>query len=377
VLDDSSLALFAAQADGTLSRVDPESRVTDWSVPLARPACTPGDALDAAPVVHLRAGATAAFQAQYADDLVYAGTFHGCGGSANRVFALNAATGAVAWELNADELLVMRSVRGLTLDAATDRLFFTARDDSAYTPPETTIGAIDVLTGALLWSAEDLPTDGALVMRGDRVYAVTLFGEFKALDAGDGSEIWSLSTGSVFWRSGFDAGTLSGFGRHVIVAVDYFGNVWLAQDDGVGAHWLWDVPLPNGAGAAGPVVLDPVGGTIFVGADDGNVYQLAVGDGSLVATHVVGASSAGVGDIALYRPASAPGQIWVYAATVAGNVLRVVAASAAVAVPALGPGALAVLALGIVLAARRRRRAGLPAGPCPGGTLHERIEPRM
>ncbi len=121
------------------------------------------------------------------------------------------------------------------------------------------------LDGSLLWKT---PTDGAFdaapLVRGDRVYAATMSGTVYALNA---------ATGAVEWRTSATARPIA-----VTPALSADGLLFVAADDG----FLHVIAAETGnlirsrRVSATPLRTSPVcsGHTVFVGADDGNMYAL-------------------------------------------------------------------------------------------------------
>jgi outer membrane protein assembly factor BamB len=275
-------AAYIAQQNAILSKVDPLNLIREWSVDLSN-GCS-NDNIVSAPAVHLARFATPSFQAAYGGgSLVYVATSY-CSTTANRIFALNADSGQVEWVFNLTGALNMDAVFGDPfLDVENDRLYV-ATDRSA--SDQDSLWAIDTLTGNKAWSANVGRVWTSPVVRGDRLYVVTLFGEMKALSVADGSVLWTVSipTGNPITTNMFTEFRNPFNG--LISTIDFAGNVWLVQDGGVSGSSQWVASLP-GAKATSRVAIDPDHGKVYVGADDGKIYQLNIVDGSVEASRLV------------------------------------------------------------------------------------------
>lgn len=263
-----------------------------WTNDLKRTGCA-SDKLDAAPVTHVRNTATAAFQAAYTTSLVYVGTRFGCSTrQANRVYALNADTGAIEWTFNGTGTFDMDYISSApVLDAATDTLYVTT--ERTYSASQDSVWAIDVLTGTLNWSANANRIWAGPVLANGTLYVANLIGEIKALDPATGSELWSLSNG------GWPLTENLAVAGSKVAAADLYGNIWVAQDSGASASWAYTTTLPNGvAGPSSsntvlpksPLTANSNTGYLYVGGNDGKVYQLDVATGTIVVTRTVDAT---------------------------------------------------------------------------------------
>ena len=150
LLWDGDLGIVTNQDSGRISRYDPIGDAEVWARTLQN--VDPDDTLSERPVVQLRQEASDAFRATHATDLIVTATYHDSDSTDNRVYALNADTGQTVWIFNENGNLDMDISLGIALDPATER-------DAVYVATNRTSGsqdslwAIDVRTGALLWSA--------------------------------------------------------------------------------------------------------------------------------------------------------------------------------------------------------------------------------
>lgn len=304
-LDDGSEAEFVGREDGVLTRVELPGLATPWHQSLRRGSC-PADMLRAAPVVHLRRRSTDAFKASFATDVVHVGTrYTGCAGSTtmNRIYAVRATDGATLFTFNEGAHVSMDTVSGLALDETPVvdlvggrvvrrplqgvTLFFTTERTASVS--QHSVWALDVLTEQLRWSRNH----GRIVvppvvstLRNDRIFIATRTGELAALRKSDGERIWTLENGTGF--PFFEPMGMSPIGPERIALIDVLGGISVARDNGSTAEWLWTAELPDGAAAQGTPLFDDSGG-LYVGADNGRVYQLDPATGAVLDSRAVDA----------------------------------------------------------------------------------------
>jgi len=312
-MDDASGAEFVARGDGVLTRVNLPGFVQNWSVSLRRGSCG-ADGLGSSPALHLRRFATDGFKSAYPHDLVYVGTRYSeaCGASnttQNRVYAVDATTGAAIWAFNETFSVSMDVVAGVVVDGARetqvlrdgttsthwmhgDTLFVTSERRASVS--QHSVWAIDVLTSQLRWSANygRVNAPPALSpLNADRFYVATRAGELKALRKSDGAELWSLDTPVPFLR----AMVVSPTGPDQRIAlIDVPGRIWMARDNGVSGEWLWQVEVPIGSVPLGTITIPAVAGVgtpvidrsgnLYVGATNGTIYQLDKDTGAIEAS---------------------------------------------------------------------------------------------
>ena len=216
------------------------------------------------------------------------------GNTSNRVYALNAETGEVVWVFNEDGAQSMdASYEAPFLDYATDRLVIGT--DRTFSTEQDSIWSIDLLTGGKAWSASVGQVFSSPQVREGRVYIATLFGEIKALSMHDGATIWSVSNGGIPISTNIFREFRRPYGE-TIASVDYEGKVWMVVDNGEFATSAWTTQLVDpvtgsGTGASSRVASDSGNGKLYVGAEDGQIYQLNIVDGSVEATRTVSANS--------------------------------------------------------------------------------------
>lgn len=298
-LEDSSYGAFVAQQDGIVSRINPEGAtpVLAWQADLRRATC-PNDSLSAVPAVHLRRYASASFQARYATDVLYVATRYDAdcqsGNLQNRVYALDPETGAQLWVFNEDGTQGMDSSYGAPyLEYSQDRLVLATDRSASATQPS--VWSLDIITGTKAWSSSVGQIHTSPLVRGNKIYVATVYGEIKALSLSDGATLWSVSNGGIPITTNVFREFRTPWAE-LIVAVDYNGDVWLVRDDGDTAGTVWtrslvDPVTDQAAQAISQVAVDPGHGKLYVGADDGQIYQLNLVDGSVDATRSVSPGS--------------------------------------------------------------------------------------
>lgn len=301
-LNDGDIYVFVVRQDGRIQKLNAAGG-SEWVVDLRRSGT---DSLNASAAVHLRRFASASFQAKYTTDLVYVATRYAGTGSTtkNRVYALNASTGAIVWTFNGKGKLDMDVAHAAPfLDYDGDRLI--VGTDRTASVSQHSLWSIDVLTGTKAWSTNVGQLYAAPFVRDDTIYVATLFGEIKALSKTDGATIWSVATGQPILTDFFPEFRLPYSG--LIAFVDFLGDVGLVRDDETSATVVWktsggfDDPEDTllTTTATSRVAIDSDNGKAYVGAADGQLYQLSLLDGSIEATREVDSTGADVGDAGL------------------------------------------------------------------------------
>jgi hypothetical protein len=288
-LDDGSFAVFVTTLAGSVYRVNVDAATgaltPAWSRNVRRPGCL-NDRLVAAPVVHLRATATAAFQARYSTDVVYVVTDDpddgtgACPAGQNTVMAFNAATAGVLWTVNPTGTQVeMNEILDTpALDPTIDRLFVGALNNPAQSA--NTLFSINVVAAIshLSWEANAGPIEFSPLVVADRIYVGSDDGYLRA---------YSKATGSPSWTGGIPRVT-NGIGNQptfadgliVVVATDgtirrFIDNGTTGTEEGIGL-----VLDPTGIRKASTAVVSydygpgPFDVKMYVGANDGTAQQI-------------------------------------------------------------------------------------------------------
>ena len=145
-----------------------------------------------------------------------------------------------------------------TAPAAADGMAYATCDDGG-------VYAFTLSTGELTWkTTADGPFDAAPLIREGVVYAATMAGTVYALDAATGAVTWRTSVSS---RAVAVTPALSADGLLFVAADDGFLHVIAAETGNlIRSRRVSDSPLRSS-----PVCS---GHTVFVGADDGDLYAL-------------------------------------------------------------------------------------------------------
>ena len=221
-------------------------------------------------------------------------------GLPNRFHALNLADGSVAWSYDGFDGTTSFGRIGIisgqaAVDYAARRVYFASRRFGP-APDDKTLWCLDLDTQRACWAAAYGDIDGAVTLRGNRLYVGTTTGEVLAVNAADGSLGWS------FTPAGPD-GPVKGYVVSDRLTDDvYFSTtsrVWSLSDTGpftFAQNWS-----PAGISCSNPStpVYAPGDPWVYVGSGDGRLYRLSVGDGSIITDAAfpvrLGDGTAGVG----------------------------------------------------------------------------------
>jgi hypothetical protein len=296
-LDLGQFAAFVSTSGGFVYRVDVNPNTGSlnivWTRDLRRRGASgelicAADTISAPPVIQLRATASTNFRNQVNTDLVYVATNDGCADATqNRVMAMHADDGSVLWVFNADGSVPVDAILSApAVDSATDLLFVGTRQTST---TQNTLFALGDISGLLRWSSNPGELRSAPAVGSDRVYVVTLAGNVLAYTKpGDGS-----GHGTVIWT--FQAampaavvGVNLSLDRSLIAVVTSDGMVVVIEDLGTTASLRFRQPvqvLGVRADTAPIFFDDALGGVrLYVGANDGGVYEWDVAASSVTAS---------------------------------------------------------------------------------------------
>ncbi len=290
--------VFFTQKNGIVQRVDVEEANFNsgiiWATTLRRNDCAT-DSIAIAPIVQLRRFSTDTFKVRFSTDIVYIGTRFGCvgGTTANRIYALNADSGAIEWTFNQVANFDVDVLFGdMIIEPSTDTLYFaTDRSD----PAQHSLWAINVINGTKRWSVNVGAVWGKPLMTGDRLYIANLAGEIIAVDKNTGAILWRISNPNLSSSPiaplpfATDAAiTVTPDNRVLIAVTDFFGNLLLATDDGNVGNWLWsaDVNFATGTPIFGLADRNVYVGTsdVTVGSVGDLIKQYDIATGSLIAS---------------------------------------------------------------------------------------------
>ena len=294
-LDTGLDAVFVGDTSGGVHCIGSRTGGIVWSVSLATAGCR-RVSVTATPAVHLLRYASDSFKAKYTTDVVYASTRQDettCGRVSNQTFALRATNGLILWVFNENgEYLMAPTLQGGWLDTANDTLYVTA--DTIETD---TLWAINTLEGSLHWSRNLGKTWTTPLLRGEHLFVGTVPGDIIKVDRVDGNTVWSFRTGSLILPNIWHEFRRSYAG--LITAVGYDGLVRTIRDEGASASLVWETQLP-GIGteetkATGGMNVDPSTGKLYVGANDGRLYQLDLFTGQVETFRTVDPTGGTVG----------------------------------------------------------------------------------
>jgi outer membrane protein assembly factor BamB len=301
-------AVFGGDQGGRVYYVDTATGLADWATTL-----TGADTVQAPTTAQVRGYANAGYRAVWADDLLFAAT-RNVSTTNNKVFALRAKDGSVAWTFNGTGAYTVDYIVGTPwLDYTRNRLYVASRAGATGTRPS--LWVINSLDGTLvqsfalghLQSSPTLSYDEATLYVGNTtggLYAINL--NTLALKWTGPAALGSALIGYV-WEDVNTAGRL------------YFttanGTVWCVQDPGAGAP-----PTAGGAcwqrtitGASTPLLLD----NLYVGAADGRIHEIAPATGVDQKQFTVGDGTATVG-----TPSTEDGT-QVFVGTTAGTLYKI------------------------------------------------------
>jgi outer membrane protein assembly factor BamB len=279
-------AVFISRDDGTVERVDISSNGTlssAWGgIDLSHPECI-NASLSAAPTVHQRDYASDAFRAKFSRDVVYVPTHYdsACanGNSENRVYALNAEDGSSVWTeaFNGSAYVEMDAAsRAGYLDIENDLLYVGTGSGGG---SQDSLWAIDVLTGTRAWSTNIGAIRTTPLMKDDKLYIATYFSGVHAVYKADGAPSWSLGAVDAYTLTPFIELRPNAYEGNLFVT-GLTGKVYQVTENGDEGAYGWSKAPAPGVKATSSPIVDPDSGNLYVGADDGNIYQMDLPTGT-------------------------------------------------------------------------------------------------
>jgi outer membrane protein assembly factor BamB len=255
---DDAVVLGGDQS-GNVYSVDTTTGGTNWTVTL-----TGVNAVQAATAVQQWVLSSAAFQAAYTSDVIFAPS-RNTSTTNNTVSALRATDGAVLWTFNGTGTYSIDYIVGEPyVDYPRNRIYVASRAGAAGT--QQSLWVLNSLNGALVGSLAlgHLQVSPTLSYDGNTIYVGNTAGTLYAINANTLTQKWSFALGATS-INGFVWEDVNTAGRLYFSTAD--GNVWSVQDAGATASQLWKTPV---AGASNGVPLD----NYYVGSSDGKVHQL-------------------------------------------------------------------------------------------------------
>jgi len=267
--------LVVIGSDGFAYDLNRANGATLWSRNLRRPSCS-ADTLIATPVEQIWARSNCEFQTAIPSlDLVYVGTAYACGTTtANKVYALSLADGAIRWVFNSTGTYSVDRVTGLALDEARNLLFVTTEESVAGANQGTLI-ALNTLSGARVW-ARDL--DSILVrpvVSRQGVYVLESSGELHRIDPVTGVDAWTFPLTAI---PGYDNEMAFDPLQEMLFLAGPNLVLHAVRDDGNSASSPWRLGSP---GFTGPVVVTPFTQKLYASGADNTVHQLVEATGAL------------------------------------------------------------------------------------------------
>ena len=247
-------------------------------------ALTGAERVQAGLSAQVRAWSSAAFQAAYTDDVIFAVTLNTSSPTNNKVFALKASDGTLAWptlfNLNGTDYNVDTIAGQPYVDYVNDRLYVASKAGSSGTQQSLwvikTVDGETVLKGqpvspcsACTVTGRHFDTSPTLSWDGATLYLGAMDGTLYAINTSDLTPKWNLplGAGANIKTAAFVWEDYAIPGRLYFATAD--GNVRCVYDNGGGSACAgWTVT--NVPGASTPLLL----GKLFVGSSDGTVYQI-------------------------------------------------------------------------------------------------------
>jgi outer membrane protein assembly factor BamB len=275
-------AAFLGSQDGKVYAIDAVNGTPTWMASIA-------SMVQAAPAGHFSDYYPGAY------DVVMTGTRNSSG--PNSVRALNVHTGLPAWTYDdsagyggtgKDIGIISGSI---SVDYPNARAYFASRKGTGGNGSPDTLWCIGFTAGAptWLWSIDVGEVDGAPLRHNGTIYVGNNVGVLYAVDAVSGAVEWSrdLNDGAVKGYVFPQFGT-----QNVFVSTS--NNVWSILDEGVSSTVNWSVPAGTIPSPSTPMHV-PGTGKLFVGANDGRLYQIDVSSPLTPASITLGIGGSVVG----------------------------------------------------------------------------------
>jgi uncharacterized repeat protein (TIGR01451 family) len=261
--------IFVTDRAGYLRSVDPASGIEVGAINTRRPYCA-SDSIWAAAAAQLWNRSSAAFKTQFSNDLIFVVTAPGCADSTlGSVKAFFAQTLDPLWTFNGLGTEAMDAGTFVLLDEAANVLYCCSDLQSGQ--DQNTIWAINTLDGTLNWALNAGAIRVPPVLANGWLYVLNANGDLRKFDAATGTEHW-LFPDSLNGLTEFSFDSL----RNKLLALDTFGRLRAITDLGDAPEWTWTRLPPAGvAFSTGPIVI-PGFGKIYLGGDDGRLYQVDI-----------------------------------------------------------------------------------------------------
>ena len=246
---------------------------------------TGADGIQAPVAAQVRAWSDAAFKAAQVDDLLFVAT-RNTSSTNNKLFALRASDGSVAWTFNGSGTSNVDYIVGMPfVDYARNRVYVTSRAGAG---AQSSLWVINSLTGALVQSFAlgHLDSSPSPSYDGSTLYVGNTAGTLYAIDLNTLTQKWSLPVGGVLKGFVWEDWTTA---KRLYFATDA-NQVRCVQDNGGSGSIQWTTAV---TAPSTPLALDK----LYVGSSDGKVHQLRLSDGVDEKQFTVGSGSNAVGDV--------------------------------------------------------------------------------
>ncbi len=273
-LNGASMVVFFSSQDGRVYAVDADTSNVLWISDVL------GNMIEGAP-----AGSFTQYNADY--DYIYAVTRNDDTSQPNKLYALNANDGTIAWTFDngasGDSSKAIGAASGAPIfDYSTGNIIFATRSRSG--------GSSDTLwciheDGTKVWSVDIGDSDNSPTYNLGVVYIGTLSGKVYAVSEADGNINWSIDLGDGPINSYISVDWLSGD-----IFASTANHVWRIKDNGNSASIVWSKAIDSPTSS----VVAPKIGYMYVGSSDGTLHQISL-DGNNEKTMVIGDGSENVG----------------------------------------------------------------------------------
>jgi hypothetical protein len=272
--------VIGGDQSGRVYSVDTAAGVTNWTAVL-----TGATAIQAGVSAQVRSWSSPTFQAAYSDNVIFAATLNTSSATNNKVFALKASNGTLAWptlfNLNGTDYSVDTIAGQPYVDYVNDRLYVASKAGSSGTQQSLwvikTVDGEAVLKGqpvspctACTVTGRHFDTSPTLSWDGATLYLGAMDGTLYAINTSGLTPQWNLplGAGANIKTAAFVWEDYSIPGRLYFTTAD--GNVRCVQDNGGSGSACAGWTVTNVPGASTPLLL----GKLFVGSSNGTVYQI-------------------------------------------------------------------------------------------------------
>ncbi|MCL4523176.1 MAG: PQQ-binding-like beta-propeller repeat protein [Acidobacteria bacterium] len=287
---------YVGSGDGRVYAFDSGTGQQIWATPAIGSAGAlvgVGGLIAAGVAVQIRANSNSTFTSTSNTDLLFVGTRE-TSATANKVYALNANTGAIVWAFRPGNMDAVNSTP--IIDYSNNVIWVTSLSNRYLQP---SLWKIDGLTGAVLANFNLGDISGSATLNGDNkvVYTVTDSGNLVAVR----NELFScsstLATGASF-GTGFPIPINSGTVRDDYI---FFTTTTASSSTVRKAHFSYGEDCSGNLAAAsgytnpsfgritlsGPMFSSPTLAAIYVGASDGKLYKINPSHGTVLAVRIV------------------------------------------------------------------------------------------